>query len=172
METAGPTTPLTVLLVDDDPISLSRLEEHLRPAGHRVLAVPSARGAVDILAREPVHLVIADWVMPEMSGLDLCRWVRSRRFDHPLHFVMLTVYSDRARLVEAFEAGVDDFLSKPLQEAELLARLRAWGRFVRLQADLARRHREAARLNGELARANARLAELAAQDDLTGLPNR
>src|SRR4051812_45016374 len=97
--------PLTVLLVDDDPISLSLLEEHLRPAGHRVLAVPSARGAAEVMRGEPVHLVIADWVMPGMSGLDLCRWVRSRRFDHPLHFVMLTMYSDRERLVEAFEAG-------------------------------------------------------------------
>jgi diguanylate cyclase (GGDEF)-like protein len=165
-------TPLTVLLVDDDPISLLLLERSLAAKDCIVRSVPTAQEAMRVLERQSVQIVIADWVMPEMSGIELCRWVRAKPLQRPLHFVMLTVHSDPARLVEAFEAGVDDFLSKPLDESELLARLRAWGRFVRLQEDLTARHREAQRLNDELISANARLEELATQDELTLLPNR
>src|SRR5207237_1961103 len=131
------------------------------------------------LQKHPVHIVIADWVMPGLNGLDLCRWMRWQQFEHPIHFVMLTVHSDQARLVEAFEAGVDDFLSKPLKQDELLARMRAWSRFIRLQEDLAQQHQTAQRLNEEfetvnnqLAIANLQLAAMALQDDLTLLPNR
>ncbi|MDB5296011.1 MAG: response regulator receiver modulated diguanylate cyclase [Phycisphaerales bacterium] len=179
MNTSNCEPCLTVLLVDDDPVSLALLEDHLAACGHRVVTASTATGAIEVLGREAVHIVIADWVMPVMNGLDLCRWVRGRAFRHPLHFVMLTAHAERAKLLEAFAAGADDFLTKPLQEAELLARLRAWTRFVRLQADLADRHRQAARLNEELAvanaglaRSNVRLTELATQDDLTLLPNR
>ncbi|HYE19877.1 MAG TPA: diguanylate cyclase [Tepidisphaeraceae bacterium] len=162
----------TVLLVDDDPVSLALLEAHLGGHDLRILTASSAEEAMGVVSGTPVQIVIADWVMPGVSGLDLCRWVRSRTFAGPLHFVILTVHSETDRLTEAFAAGVDDFLSKPLDESELLARLRAWTRFVRLQEDLDARHREAARLNGELAAANARLAELATRDELTRLPNR
>src|SRR5438874_11200983 len=125
-------TPCSVLLVDDDPVSLALLEEHIRSRHHQVFVASTASEAMVCLQNHPIHIVIADGVMPGLNGLDLCRWLRWQRFEQPIHFVMLTVHSDQARLVEAFEAGVDDFLSKPLKQDELLARMRAWSRFIRL----------------------------------------
>jgi diguanylate cyclase (GGDEF)-like protein len=125
-----------------------------------------------MLEHAPVHIVVADWVMPDVSGLDLCRWVRGRQLPRSPHFVMLTVLNEQDRLVEAFEAGADDFLSKPFQEAELLARLRAWTRLVNLQEELAARHQESMRLTSELIALNKRLSDLATRDELTGLGNR
>src|SRR2546421_2963861 len=155
---ADPTTPCSVLLVDDDPVSLALLEEYMRSQNHQVFVASTASQAMLCLQKHPIHIVVADWVMPGLNGLDLCRWLRWQHFEHPIHFVMLTVHSEQARLVEAFEAGVDDFLSKPLRQDELLARMRAWSRFIRLQEDLARQHQAAQRLNDELETANGQLA--------------
>lgn len=171
--------PFTVLLVDDDPFWTDLIEVYLAEFGVHVLTAGTVADAMRVLDARPVHVVLADWVMPAATGLDLCRWARGRRFARPLHFVMLTANTDRQSMAEAFLAGVDDFLTKPLHAVELLARLRAWARFVRLQQDLADRHADAAALNdrlaaanADLAVANARLSELATTDELTGLPNR
>jgi diguanylate cyclase (GGDEF)-like protein len=140
-----------ILVVDDDVVSRTMLDEHLSAAGHQVLLASSVSEAIEVFERETVQIVIADWLMPQATGIELCQWVRQRHSAAPIHFVMLTVLSEKARLIEAFEAGVDDFLSKPLHEGELLARLRAWTRIVTLQEQL---------------------AEQATRDELTCLPNR
>lgn len=166
-------TPLRILIVDDDPISRAILEDHLAASGHEVHCADSAAAAMYMLDHSPTfHIVIADWIMPNISGLDLCRWVRGRNMPRSLHFVMLTVLSDKERIAEAFEAGVDDFLSKPFHEAELLARLRAWTRLVSLQEQLTARHQESTRLAAELIEVNRRLNDLATINEVTGLPNR
>lgn len=164
--------PLRIIVVDDEPISRTILEEHLAAAGHDVFCAESAAEAMYTLERAPVHIVVADWLMPGVTGLDLCRWVRGRELPRSPHFVICTALQERDHLVEAFEAGADDFLTKPFHEAELLARLRAWTRLVTLQDELAARHQESSRLASELITANRRLSELATQDDLTGLGNR
>jgi diguanylate cyclase (GGDEF)-like protein len=164
--------PLRILAVDDDPISREILQDHLSAGGHDVFCAESATQAMYTLEHAPVHIVVADWVMPEVSGLDLCRWVRGRQLPRSPHFVICTVQNERDRLVEAFEAGADDFLTKPFHEAELMARLRAWTRLVTLQEELAARHRESTRLASELIAANRRLSDLATRDELTGLGNR
>ncbi len=163
---------LRILVVDDDPISRAILEEHLAAAGHDVFSADDAPRAMYMLERTAVHIVIADWIMPGVNGLDLCRWVRGRQLPRSPHFVILTVLSDRERLIEAFEAGADDFLSKPFHESELLARLRAWTRLVNLQEELAVRHQESLRLTSELISLNTKLSDLAIRDEVTGLENR
>src|SRR5438094_9953502 len=111
----------------------------LPAAGHHVLLACDADGAMATLRRERVHIVIADWIMPGASGLELCEWVRTQKWGNTVHLVMLTVLSEKAKLIEAFRSGVDDFLSKPLHDGELFARLRAWTRIVCLQEQLATR---------------------------------
>jgi diguanylate cyclase (GGDEF)-like protein len=159
------TQSFRILVVDDDPVTLALLRDHLETDGHDVVSVESAAEAIAVLTSEPVHIVVADWLMPGMNGLELLQWVR--RFDLPRqpHFVMLTANTGQERLVEAFNAGVDDFLTKPFNEVELMARLQAWTRLVSLQE-------EASRLTSELRHANEQLVAIAASDDLTGLANR
>ncbi|MEA2736248.1 MAG: two-component system, cell cycle response regulator, partial [Humisphaera sp.] len=167
-----PEPSLNILVVDDDAISRAVLHEHLQAAGHQVRVAADVVEAKDFLTRELVDIVVADWIMPGESGLDLCEWVRHQPCGSSVHFVMLTVLSDKTKLIEAFRSGVDDFLSKPLHDGELFARLRAWTRMVSLQKQLAQRHADALRANAELSAANAKLAELAMRDELTGLHNR
>src|SRR5690242_548288 len=119
-------SPLRILIVDDDPITRAILQDHLSASGHDVFAAESAAAAMYTLEHAPVHIVVADWVMPDVSGVDLCRWVRGRQLPRSPHFVMLTGMQDPGHLVEAFEAGADDYISKPFHETELMARLRAW----------------------------------------------
>ncbi|HEV7299398.1 MAG TPA: diguanylate cyclase [Tepidisphaeraceae bacterium] len=159
------TTSFNILTVDDDAVTRALLHAHLLAAGHGVISVESAAMAMAVIETEPVHIVVADWLMPQMSGLDLLRWVRQRPLTPQPHFVMLTANTGQEQLVEAFDAGVDDFLSKPFNEVELMARLQAWTRLVALQ-------KEANQLAGELRGANELLVQLASRDDLTGLTNR
>ena len=127
---------------------------------------------MNLMERQNFQIVVIDWIMPVMDGPSLCRWIRGRTPQQLVHVVMLTIYSEKTKLVEAFDAGVDDFLTKPIHEGELLARMHAWTRIISLEEDLASQGKAAEVRGNELANLNARLAHLAAFDELTGLPNR
>jgi len=168
-----------VLIVDDDPASLRLLHQHLIADGYEVLQATNGREALNVVLEAAPPLIITDWGMPEMDGLELCRALREHEGVRFAYIVMTTSHSDTERLVEAFHAGVDDYLPKPINRQELLARLRAGERIARLEEDLARRTREVHRLNAEsalanrkLEQANARLKVIATTDELTGLLNR
>jgi two-component system, cell cycle response regulator len=161
-----------VLLVDDDPATLELLALHVAEAGYEPLRARSGLQALVELQERRPRLVVADWVMPGMDGLTLCREVRSQPDGALIHFIMLTMRSDKDRLLEAFEAGVDDFLAKPFHEGELLARIRAGMRMVQVHERMNQSALAVARANAELSTVNLRLHELATTDDLTGLANR
>lgn len=161
----APAGSFRILVVDDDALTRMLLRDHLETDGHEVIAVDSAVKAMAVIDCTPVQIVVADWLMPGVSGLELLRWVRGQRLNRQPHFVMLTANTAQERLVEAFDAGVDDFLRKPLNDVELRARMQAWTRLVSLQD-------QAKHLTDELTAANAKLAAQASSDELTGLANR
>lgn len=171
---------LSILIVDDDPTSLVLLNSFLARAGYRVLTAVNGAEALRILGNEGPQVVITDWAMPEMDGVDLCRAIRSHEGISFTYVIIVTAHqTSDERLVEAFDAGADDYLSKPYKSKELLARLRAGERIVRLQGELANRNREVHRYNAEveivnrkLAVANEELNRMATTDELTGLINR
>lgn len=168
----SPADPMRrILIVDDDPVSAEFLSLHLGNAGYEVQVAQNAREALSLL-KHGARIVISDWLMPGMDGLELCKAIRARPEGGCVYFIMITVQNDRSRLLEAFNAGVDDFLAKPLLETELLARLHAGVRTVRLEDELARRVEAQELANRQLARANEHLREIAITDELTGLPNR
>lgn len=179
MESTRHDEPLTVLVVDDEKLSATLASRYIEAAGHRVLTASDGEAALRIMLDEGPQLLVTDWEMPKMGGLELCRAVRDNDTFSYVFILVLTAHSDEDRIVEAFDAGADDYLSKPFGRKELLARLRAGVRIVKLQQDLDRRRRDIHRANAEmeianqkLARANQRLNELATTDELTGLTNR
>jgi two-component system, cell cycle response regulator len=161
-----------VLIVDDDPSTLRLLGRYLTDAGYNVLTAESSEKALEIQRSGNPQMVITDLVMPQMDGLELCRRLRPQEGAGFIYIIVLTARSEKSVLVEALDAGADDFLTKPFGREELLAHVRAGERIVRLEAKLAERSREVSRYNARLATTNNKLRALATIDELTGLPNR
>lgn len=161
-----------ILLVDDDPAMLRLLEKYLTDAGYESIQATNGKEALNIVLAEAPAIIITDWAMPEMDGLELCRALRTHEGVRFAYIVIVTAYSDVEHLVKAFDAGADDFLSKPIRRPELMARLRAGIRIAQLEEDNAKRTMETFRLNAEMAVMNEKLKQMATTDELTGLPNR
>ena len=139
--------PATVLMVDDDPSALAAIRALLEPRGYRVDTVEDPTLFWERLEATAPALTIVDFDMPRISGIDLCHAIRSDPAWKGLPVLMLTAYRDADLLARAYRAGVDDFVSKPIIEDELVARIR-----------------------NRLGRARA--VEHGARDELTGLPAR
>lgn len=163
---------LRILLVDDDRTILLLLKTMLANAGHEV---ETARNGVEaLLMVEKFHpqLIISDWMMPEMDGIAFCKKLRENPEWRSIYVFIVTAQESIDKLVEAFEAGVDDYLTKPINSKVLGARLRAGQRVVQLQEELAFDRQHLREFAEELATSNHRLQQLALTDALTGLPNR
>ncbi len=121
---------MKVLIADDDPVARLMLESALRSLGHEVVVADSGENAWQELHRNPVRVVVSDWMMPGLDGLDLCRRIRKEESEY-VYFILLTglAASQRNQLAAA-DAGVDDFLSKPINPQELWRRLRVAGRIL------------------------------------------
>lgn len=133
---------MRILIVDDDPVARRILEDAVGGLGHTVHVAHDGREAWDLLSHEPVDVLMTDWVMPEMDGLELCQRVRARA-DAPFMYVMLvTERSTTDDVVDGIMAGANDFLTKPYERAELRARLHAAQRVVELERSLAERVHE------------------------------
>lgn len=129
-----------VLIVEDSLVYRRLLSRMLTQWGYIVSEAENGVAALAILENQPVSLVISDWEMPEMNGLMLCREVRRRQFGHYVYLILLTAREDPGDLTQGFAAGADDFLSKPVEQSELRARLHAGARILSLEADLAARN--------------------------------
>jgi sigma-B regulation protein RsbU (phosphoserine phosphatase) len=132
---------MRVLIVDDEPVNRLVLSRMLRLWGHE--PVPAADGAQawEMMQSEPFRLVITDWMMPELDGIELTRRIRSSPLGGYTYVLLLTARSGVEALVEGIEAGADDFVTKPFQKDELRARLRAGERVLQLESDLAEHNR-------------------------------
>ncbi len=163
---------LRVLVVDDDAATRLTLQTLLVRGGYRVAtAEDGVRGMECALEFQP-HIMVVDWVMPQMNGLELARTLRQTRMGRSIYIIVLTSHEEDARLVEAFESGVDDYMVKPLRPRVLEARLRAAQRLVRMQRELETEREEIRRYAAELGVSNRRLQEVSMTDALTGFPNR
>lgn len=133
---------MRILIVDDDPVARRILQDAVGGLGHDVTLAEDGREAWALVQREPIDILMTDWVMPEMDGLELCRRVRARE-DAPFTYVMLvTQRSATDDVVAGIMDGADDFLTKPYERAELRARLHAAERVVELERSLAERVRD------------------------------
>ncbi len=164
-----------VIVADDDPTLLALLSRQLTSAGYDVTACADGVQAFDAVQRAGSGVVLADWNMPNIDGLGLCRRIREMSADEAIgfvYFILLSANSHTHRIVEGFAAGVDDYLTKPYHKEELLARMRAGERICDLQRQVTERRVELQRANARLAALNQKLHRLATTDELTGLANR
>lgn len=123
---------MKILAVEDDTVARMVLRKALDSLGHEVIEASNGEEAWRRLNQEPVRVVVSDWLMPKMDGLELCRQIRARAGAEYLYFILLTGNNATAENQrEAAEAGVDDFLTKPLNVEELWRRLRVAERILR-----------------------------------------
>jgi class 3 adenylate cyclase/CheY-like chemotaxis protein len=157
---AVPTEAVTILAVDDLPQNLRLLDAILSPRGYRVLTATSGEEALAVLPTSGADLVLLDILMPGMDGYEVCRRIRSTPGFEFLPVVMITASGDQEK-VRAIEAGADDFVSKPLNQGELLARVASLARVKRYQDTIESQSAELAQWNSELeARVQAQVDEL------------
>lgn len=135
-------TDVRVLLAEDDALSRLMLERDLTKLGYEVSVAENGRDAWDQFSARRFPLVVTDWMMPEMSGLDLIRRIRASQSDEYAYVILLTSRSEHTDLIDGMEAGADDFITKPFQPDELRVRLRAGNRVIDLEHALVKRKQE------------------------------
>ncbi|MGD0546010.1 MAG: diguanylate cyclase [Candidatus Acidiferrales bacterium] len=149
---------LKVLVADDSAVYRKLVEQAFTDANYSLLVAESGQQAIDLLGQHLPAIVITDWVMPDLTGIELCQQIRARNFNPYTYVIILTSVSDKENVVKGLAAGADDYLTKPFHPEELLARVEVGRRLVEL-------HRQ-------VEAKNRLLEELALTDSLTGLPNR
>jgi adenylate cyclase len=151
---------ITVLAVDDQPANLRLLDALLSPRGYRVLAAGSGESALATLRTSAVDLVLLDIMMPGMDGYEVCRRIRNDPTTAFLPVVVITASGSQQK-VRAIEAGADDFVTKPFNRDELLARIASLARLKKYHDTIERQAAELAKWNSELSeRVEAQVAEL------------
>ena len=149
---------MNILIAEDQPTAALVLRRMLEKLGHRVVVAPDGETAWRIVCEGKTPVLITDWMMPRLDGLDLCRRVRAAGGDRYTYIILLTARDRRDDRLEGLRAGADDFLTKPTCPDELILRLEIAERILAV--------------HDRLAWQNLQLAHQAAHDGLTGLPNR
>ncbi len=131
---------MDILIAEDDYTSRSILTAVLAKRGHTVkAAVDGAEALRAMQAPDAPRLAVLDWMMPELDGVDVCRRLRAMETDQPPYIIMLTTKGEKKDVIAGLEAGADDYLAKPYDAAELLARVDVGRRLIETQATLARK---------------------------------
>jgi diguanylate cyclase (GGDEF)-like protein len=142
---------MKILVIEDDLFCQTIITDVLERAGYSVVVAANGREALDRCQREHFSIIITDWEMPEMDGLQFCRAIRALPSDDYIFILLLTSHDKKDDLIEGLEAGADEYLVKPVHEVELVARLKGARRILELEASL---------------------KQLAMHDQLTGAYNR
>ncbi|MDR2437809.1 MAG: response regulator [Planctomycetaceae bacterium] len=124
---------MQVLIVDDSKLALTALKGLLTTAGYEVLTAMNGQEGLKVLEENACRMVISDWEMPVMNGLEFCRAVRAEEFTGYVYFLLLTSHGALDEMVQGLSAGADDFIAKPYKPDEVLARLRAGERILSLE---------------------------------------
>ncbi len=154
-----------ILLVEDDKIQAKVTKDSLESIGHEVILAEDGKSAIRIAKTDNVDLILLDLVLPDITGNEVCRWLKLNQDTKGIPIIMLTVKSSTLEKVEGLKAGADDYLPKPYNEVELNARIYACLRTKALQDELKDKNRE-------LEEVLSRVEVLAVTDPLTELFNR
>lgn len=128
--------PYPILIADDDRLIRSILEGSLRAAGYDVVAASNGKEALEIFRNGYYPIIMTDWVMPEMTGLELCRAIRSEDSGRYTFIILLTSQGSKNDIIAGLDAGADEYLVKPVHQPELLTRLKTARRIIELESKL------------------------------------
>ena len=146
------------MIAEDDPVSRKLLEKVLIKAGNKVVSVENGQKALELFNDKFFPIVLTDWMMPEMDGLELCRAIRKNTYPGYVFIILLTAKDSKDDIIRGLGAGADDYLTKPFSHAELIARLNTGKRVLELERSLKD--------------ANEEIRILSITDPLTGTYNR
>jgi two-component system chemotaxis response regulator CheY len=149
---------IRVLVADDSVVSRKLVEQTLSEKQYSLVFAKGGRETVELFAEHHPALVIVDWIMPDLTGIEICKHIRSSTHASYTYIILLTGKSAKESVVEGLGAGADDYLTKPFHPEELIARVGVGLRIMELQREIEVK--------------NAMLQELALTDPLTNLPNR
>ena len=149
---------MKILIAEDDLISLKMLEKTLVDWKYSVYKASDGEKAWQLLQKHKFRIVILDWMMPELNGIDLCKKIRKSGNDRYTYIILLTSRDDSTDVIEGLMAGADDYIIKPFNPQELKARLQTGRRIIRLET--------------ELLITQKRLHNMATKDSLTKILNR
>lgn len=163
---------LRVLLALPDAAERAALTALLLGLDYQVFEADTGQQALELALGVQPHILLLDWHLLSPDGLQLTRTLRATRLGRAVYILILAGSENEPRIVEAFEAGADDCLLRPLSDKVLLARLNAGARLAQLHEEVQRDHEDMAHIAAELAVSNRRLHEVSMTDPLTGFPNR
>jgi len=133
---------MKILVAEDDKISRKILETMLIKAGYQVVSVEDGMKALMSIKKDVPDMLITDWMMPELDGLGLCRRVRALNLPGYVYVILLTAMAEKEKIIEGLNAGANDYITKPFERNELLARVRAGERVVQLERSLRQKNKE------------------------------
>ncbi|MBI3414133.1 MAG: response regulator [Verrucomicrobia bacterium] len=134
---------MKILIAEDDAISRRLLEVFLKNSGYEVVSARDGQKAWEVMQTPGApSLLVADWMMPGMSGVDLCREIRQQPALKHTYVILLTSLNGKDRIIEGLAAGANDYVTKPFHQAELKARIEVGLRIIELQEELAQRVHE------------------------------
>jgi diguanylate cyclase (GGDEF)-like protein len=149
---------MKILIVEDELIFRRMVKKYLLEAGYDVVEAEDGQSAWGLFQREPFHLVITDWMMPGLNGTELIQKIRTSGGKNYTYIIMLTAMDDKDNVVVGLESGADEYLTKPFNSRELVARVASGIRILKLEEQLMQAHQQ--------------MEILAMHDGLTGLLNR
>lgn len=127
---------MNVLIADDDLSTLKLLEKHLVKWGYDVTLAANGMEALDVVAETRVNMIVSDWMMPGMTGLELCDRIRSLKLANYVYIIIISAEKDTGQIKRSLNGRVDDFVSKPLNFEELQARMAIGARIISLESEL------------------------------------
>jgi sigma-B regulation protein RsbU (phosphoserine phosphatase) len=131
---------LKVLVADDDAASRAVLRAALRKLGHVCIEAANGREAWEAYRRDAPALILADWMMPDVDGLELCRLIRADQRARYPYIILVTALEGKGSYLRGMDAGADDFVSKPFDAEEMAARLMVGERIIGLQHEISQLH--------------------------------
>ena len=149
---------IKVLVADDSAVFRKLVEQTLSQKSNSLIFAKTGHEAITLFAEHNPSLVIVDWIMPDLSGIEICQHIRANLQGSYTYIIILTAKSETESVVAGLAAGADDYLTKPFKDEELVARVGVGFRIVELHQQIQAKNRL--------------LEELALTDSLTGLPNR